>query len=85
MEAVGAKSATSYQGKPGVAWGYIVLTHQQGKKRAQSSPGLKPDCDNCAKVLKICKWPPPGRAWVCGTCKASKLKCTVGGIPQSTK
>ena len=22
----------------------------------QSSPGLRPDCDNCAKALKICKW-----------------------------
>ena len=32
------------------------------------------------KALKICKWPQ-----VCQACKASKLKCTVGGIPQSTK
>ena len=62
-----------------------MLTCQQGKKRAQSSPGLKPDCDNCTKALKICKWPPPGRARVCQPCKASKLKCTVGGVPQSTK
>ena len=48
-------------------------------------PGLKPNCDNHVKVLKICKWPPPSRARVCQLCKASKLKCTVGGIPQSTK
>ena len=68
-----------------MAWVYIVLTHQQGKKQAQSSPGPKPDCDNCAKALKICEWPPPGRARVCQLCKASKLKCTVGGIPQSMK
>ena len=63
----------------------MVLTRQQGKKRAQRSPGLKPDCDNCAKALKLCAWPPPGRARVCQPCKASKLKCTVGGVPQSTK
>ena len=62
-----------------------MLTHQQGKKRAQSLPGPKPDCDNCTKVLKICQWPPPSRAQVCQPCKASKLKCTVGGIPQSMK
>ena len=62
-----------------------MLTRQQGKKRAQSSPGPKPDCNNCAKVLKICEWPPPSRAWVCRPCKASKLKCMVGGVPQSTK
>ena len=37
------------------------------------------------KVLKICEWPPPGWAWVCRLCKASKLKCTVGGISQSMK
>ena len=85
MEAAGAESAAPYQGKPGVARGYIVLTCQQGKKQAQSSPGPKPNCDNCAKVLKICEWPPPGRAQVCEPCKASKLKCTVGGVPQSTK
>ena len=48
-------------------------------------PGPKPDCDNCAKALKICEWPPPGRAQVCWPCKASKLKCMVGGVPQSTK
>ena len=48
-------------------------------------PCLKPDCDNCAKVLKICGWPPPSRAQVCRPCKASKLKCMVGGVPQSTK
>ena len=64
---------------------YIVPTHQQGKKRAQSSPGLKPDCDNCAKALKLCKWPPPSWARVCWLCKVSKLKCTVGGVPQSMK
>ena len=63
----------------------MALTHQQGKKWAQSSPGPKPDCDNCAKALKLCAWPPPGRARFCRPCKASKLKCTVGGIPQSTK
>ena len=62
-----------------------MLTCQQGKKWAQSSPGPRPDCDNCTKALKICEWPPPGRAQVCRTCKTSKLKCTVGGIPQSTK
>ena len=63
-----------------------MLTHrQQGKKRAQSSPGPKPDCDNCTKALKLCTWPPPGWARVCQPCKASKLKCTVGGVPQSTK
>ena len=62
-----------------------MLTHQQGKKQAQSSPGPKPDCDNCTKVLKICKWPPPGWARVCGPCKVFKLKCTVGGVPQTTK
>ena len=62
-----------------------MLTRQQGKKWAQSLPGPKPDCDNCAKVLKICEWPPPGRAQVCQPCKVSKLKCTVGGVPQSTK
>ena len=64
---------------------YMVLTHQQGKKWAQRSPGPKPNCDNCAKALKLCAWPPPGRARVCQLCKASKLKCTVGGVPQSTK
>ena len=63
----------------------MALTHQQGKKRAQSSPGPKPDCDNCAKALKLCMWPPPGRARVCRLCKVSKLKCIVGGVPQSTK
>ena len=63
----------------------MVLTRQQGKKRAQCSPGPKPDCDNCAKALKLCVWPPLGRARVCQPCKASKLKCTVGGVPQSTK
>ena len=62
-----------------------MLTRQQGKKQAQSSPGLKPNCDNCTKALKICEWPPPGQARVCRPCKASKLKCMVGGIPQSTK
>ena len=62
-----------------------MLTHQQGKKWAQSFPGQKPDCNNCAKALKICKWPPPSQARVCWPCKASKLKCTVGGIPQSTR
>ena len=62
-----------------------MLTRQQGKKRAQSLLGPKPDCDNCAKVLKICEWPPPGQARVCRLCKTSKLKCTVGGIPQSRK
>ena len=62
-----------------------MLTRQQGKKWVQSSLGLRPDCDNCAKALKICEWPPPGRARVCGPCKASKLKCMVGGILQSTK
>ena len=85
MEAAGAESATPYQGKPGFARGYIVLTHQQGKKQAQSSPGPKPDCDNCMKALKICEWPPPGQTRVCRPCKASKLKCMVGGVPQSTK
>ena len=63
----------------------MVLTRQQGKKWAQRSLGPKPDCDNCAKALKLCMWPPPGRARVCWPCKASKLQCTVGGIPQSTK
>ena len=63
---------------------YMVLTRQQGKKRVQRLPGPKPDCDNCAKALKLCVWPPPGWARVCQPCKASKLKCTVGGIPQST-
>ena len=63
----------------------MVLTRQQGKKRAQHSPGPKPDCDNCTKALKLCAWPPPGRARVCQPCKVSKLKCTVGGVPQSTK
>ena len=63
----------------------MALTRQQGKKQAQSSPGPKPDCDNCAKALKICKWPPPGQARGCQPSKASKLKCMVGGIPQSTK
>ena len=48
-------------------------------------PGPRPDCNNCVKALKICEWPPPCRARVCGLCKASKLKCMVGGIPQSTK
>ena len=62
-----------------------MLTHQQGKKRVQSFPGLKPDCDNCTRALKLCEWPPPGRAWVCRLCKVSKLKCTVGGVPQSMK
>ena len=45
-------------------------------------PGPKPDCDNCAKALKLCMWPLPGWAQVCRPCKASKLKCTVGGIPE---
>ena len=62
-----------------------MLTRQQGKKWAQSSPGPKPDCDNCAKVFKICEWPPPSRAQVCQPCKVSKLKCMVGGVPQSMK
>ena len=62
-----------------------MLTRQQGKKQAQSSPGPKPNCDNCAKALKICKWPPPSQAWVCRPCKVSKLKCMVGGVPQSMK
>ena len=62
-----------------------MLTHQQGKNQAQSPPGPKPDCDNCARALKICEWPPPGRARVCQPCKVSKLKCTVGGVPQSAK
>ena len=82
---MGAESAAPYQGKPGFARVYIVLTCQQGKKWAQSLPGPKPDCDNCAKALKICEWPPPGWAQVCRPCKASKLKCTVGGVPQSMK
>ena len=82
---MGSESTAPYQGKPGFAQGYIVLTCQQGKKQAQSLPGPKPDCDNYAKALKICEWPPPGRARVCQLCKASKLKCTVGGIPQSMK
>ena len=63
----------------------MALTCQQGKKWAQSSPGPKPNCNNCTKVLKLCAWPLPGRARVCQLCKASKLKCTVGGVPQSTK
>ena len=63
----------------------MLLTRQQGKKRVQSSLGPKPNCDNCAKALKLCAWPLPSRARVCRPCKASKLKCTVGGIPQSTK
>ena len=63
----------------------MVLTRQQGKKRAQRLLGLKPDCDNCAKALKLCAWPLLGWARVCQPCKASKLKCTVGGVPQSTK
>ena len=84
-ETAGAECTVSHQGKPESARAYIVLTHQQGKKQVQSSLGLKPDCDNCAKVLKICKWPPPSQARVCWPCKASKLKCTVGGVPQSTK
>ena len=68
-----------------MAWVGVVLTRQQGKKRAQSPPGPKPDCDNCMRVLKLCEWPPPGRAQVCQPCKASKLKYTVGGVPQSMK
>ena len=64
---------------------YMVLTHQQGKKWAQSSPGPKPDCNNCVKAPKICEWPPPSRARICWPCNVSKLKCTVGGVPQSTK
>ena len=52
-----------------------MLTHQQGKKQAQSSLGPKPNCE----------WPPPGRAEVCWPCKVSKLKCMVGGVPQSMK
>ena len=82
---MGAESAAPYEGKPGLAQVYMALTRQQGKQRAQSSPGPKPDCDNCTKALKICKWPPPGQARVCRPCKASKLKCMVGGVPQSTK
>ena len=85
MEAAGAESAAPYQGKLGFAQVYIVLTHQQGKKQAQSLLGPKTDCDNCTKVLKICEWPPPGQARVCRPCKVSKLKCMVGGGPQSTK
>ena len=82
---MGAEGVNPYQGKPGLAQVYTVLTHQQGKKWAQRSLGPKPDCDNCAKALKVCAWPPPGWARVCQPCKASKLKCTVGGVPQSTK
>ena len=63
----------------------MALTRQQGKKWVQSSPGPKPDCDNCAKALKLCEWPPPSQAQVCRPCKASKLKCMVGGVPQSMK
>ena len=48
-------------------------------------PGPRPNCNNCMKALKICEWPPPSRARCCWLCKASKLKCTVGGVPQSTK
>ena len=84
-EKAGAESADPYQGKPGLAWVYMVLTRQQGKKWAQHSPGPKPNCDNCTKVLKLCMWPLPGWARVCRPCKASKLKCMVGGVPQSTK
>ena len=51
----------------------------------QSSLGPKPDCDNCVKALEVCEWPPPSHAQVCWPCKASKLKCMVGGIPQSMK
>ena len=36
-------------------------------------------------MLKICEWPLPGQAQVCQPCKVAKLKCTVGGVPQSTK
>ena len=82
---MGAEGVDPYQGKLGLARVYMVLTRQQGKKQAQRSPGPKPDCDNCVKALKLCAWPPPGRAQVCQPCKVSKLKCTVGGIPQSTK
>ena len=82
---MGAESTDPYQGKLGLARVYMALTRQQGKRQAQSSPGPKPDCDNCAKALKLCELPPPGRARVCQLCKASMLKCTVGGIPQSTK
>ena len=84
-EAAGAECAISHQGKLGSSRAYIVLTCQQGKTQAQSLPGPKPDCDNCAKALKICEWPPPSWARVYQPCKVSKLKCTVGGIPQSTK
>ena len=48
----------------------------------QSLLGLRPNCDNCAKALKLCEWPLPQ---CCRLCKASKLKCIVGGIPQSIK
>ena len=47
--------------------------------------GPRPDCDNCVKALKLCEWPWPSRARCCRPCKASKLKCMVGGVPQSTK
>ena len=55
------------------------------KKQAQSLPGLRPDCNNCMKALKLCEWPLPGWARCCRPCKASKLKRMVGGIPQSMK
>ena len=82
---MGAESADPYQSKLWLARVYMVLTRQQGKKQAQCSPGPKPNCNNCAKALKLCAWPPPGWAQVCRLCKVSKLKCTVGGVPQSTK
>ena len=37
------------------------------------------------KVLKVCEWLLLGQAQCCWPCKASKLKCTVGGVPQSIK
>ena len=57
----------------------VVLTRQQGKKRAQSPPGPKPDCDNCARALKLCEWPPPSRARGCQPCKAL-LRAEWGGV-----
>ena len=59
--------------------------YSQGKKRARSPSGSKPACDSCAKAARTCEWPLPGRARSCKHCVRSKMKCMVGGAPQSVK
>ena len=47
--------------------------------------GSRPACDSCAKAARTCEWPLPRRARSCKHCVCSKMKCMVGGAPQSMK